>query len=104
MKLSADFEGIKLHLDNLMGGGNFGEAINNLLNALGDFIWDKLKGFLFPLLDLIVFSAFELVLHFRHKLSVLGNETLKRMHWPRFTPIHNFTFLSRNPLNLQSFV
>ena len=51
MKLSADFEGIKLHLDNLMGGGNFGEAINNLLNALGDFIWDKLKGFLFPLLD-----------------------------------------------------
>merc|ERR550519_1402683 len=51
LDLSADFKGIKLHLDNLMGGGNFGEAINNLLNALGDYIWDQLKGFLFPLLE-----------------------------------------------------
>merc|ERR1712080_173974 len=41
--LTADFNSIKLHLDNLMGGGNFGEAINNLLNALGGYIWDQLK-------------------------------------------------------------
>jgi len=51
LDLTADFNSIKLHLDNLMGGGNFGEAINNLLNALGGYIWDQLKGFLFPLLD-----------------------------------------------------
>jgi len=51
MDITADFTGIKLHLDNLMGGGSFGDAINNLLNLLGDYIWDQLKGFLFPLLD-----------------------------------------------------
>merc|ERR1712080_524551 len=51
LDLTADFNSIKLHLDNLMGGGNFGEAINNLLNALGGYIWDQLKGFLFPFLD-----------------------------------------------------
>ena len=33
------------------GGGNFGESVNNLLNALGGYIWDQLKDFLFPLLD-----------------------------------------------------
>ena len=51
MKVSANFTSIKLHLDNLLGGGNFGESINNLLNLLGDYIWDQLKDILFPLLE-----------------------------------------------------
>ena len=51
MDISANFTSIKLHLDNLLGGGNFGESINNLLNLLGDFIWDQLKDILFPLLE-----------------------------------------------------
>merc|ERR1711970_717235 len=51
MELGADFTDIKLHLDNLLGGGEFGESINNMLNLLGDFIWDQLKGFLIPLLN-----------------------------------------------------
>ena len=38
--LSANFTDIRAHLDNLLGGGNFGESVNNLLNLLGDFIWD----------------------------------------------------------------
>lgn len=40
MELSANFSSIKTHLDNLLGGGNFGESVNNLLNLLGDYIWD----------------------------------------------------------------
>ena len=46
MTLSANFTDIKTHLDNLLGGGNFGESINNLLNLLGDFIWDAVRNFL----------------------------------------------------------
>merc|ERR1712083_554543 len=49
--LTADFTDINVHLDNLLGGGNFGESVNNLLNLLGDYIWDQLKGLLFPLLE-----------------------------------------------------
>jgi len=49
--LTADFTDIKIHLDNLLGGGNFGESVNNLLNVLGGYIWDQVKGLLFPLLD-----------------------------------------------------
>merc|ERR1712241_313141 len=51
MTLSAAFSSIKIHLENLLGGGNFGESVNNLLNLLGDYIWDQLKDILFPLLD-----------------------------------------------------
>jgi len=51
MNLEADFTEIKAHLDNLLGGGNFGETINNMLNLLGDFIWDQLKDVLFPILN-----------------------------------------------------
>ena len=40
LALGADFEGIVLHLDNLLGGGDFGETINNLLSVLGPQIWD----------------------------------------------------------------
>ena len=40
LALGADFTDIKLHLDGLLGGGDFGEAINNLLSALGPMIWD----------------------------------------------------------------
>ena len=51
MVVSAELSSIKVHLDNLLGGGNFGESVNNLLNLLGDYIWDQLKGLLFPLLE-----------------------------------------------------
>ena len=43
MDITADFTDIKIHLDNLLGGGNFGESINNLLNVLGGYIWDQVK-------------------------------------------------------------
>jgi len=54
MQLSANFTDIRAHLDNLLGGGNFGESVNNLLNLLGDFIWDALKDTLFPLLEKVL--------------------------------------------------
>ena len=41
MDITADFTDIKIHLDNLLGGGAFGESINNLLNVLGVYIWDQ---------------------------------------------------------------
>jgi len=52
MNITAEVTGeIKLHLNNLYGDGNLGDSINNLLNVLGSFIFDLLKGILFPLLD-----------------------------------------------------
>ena len=45
--LTADFTDIKIHLDNLLGGGNFGESVNNLLNVLGGYIWDQVLIFIF---------------------------------------------------------
>merc|ERR1712002_449574 len=51
MNITAEFTDIKMHLDNLLGGGPFGESINNLLNVMGVYIWDQVKVFLFPLLD-----------------------------------------------------
>ena len=41
MDITADFTDIKMHLDNLLGGGPFGESINNLLNVMGVYIWDQ---------------------------------------------------------------
>ena len=41
MNLGADFDNAVLHLDNLLGGGDFGETINNLLSALAPTIWDQ---------------------------------------------------------------
>ena len=54
MVVSAEFSSIKIHLDNLLGGGNFGESVNNLLNLLGDYIWEQLKAILFPLLESVL--------------------------------------------------
>merc|ERR1719192_550943 len=54
MDVSANFTSIKIHLDNLLGGGNFGESVNNLLNLLGDYIWEQLKVILFPLLESVL--------------------------------------------------
>ena len=49
MDLTADLTDIKMHLDNLLGGGNFGESINNLLNVVGGYIWDQVRAI--PRLD-----------------------------------------------------
>merc|ERR1711936_480931 len=57
MDIAADFTDIKVHLDNLVGGGNFGETINNILNLLGPMIWDLVKGYLFPFLDEILLKV-----------------------------------------------
>jgi hypothetical protein len=63
MDLSADFSEIKIHLDDLLGGGEFGESINNMLNLLGGFIWDQLKDVLFPLLDSVLKDVLNDALH-----------------------------------------
>ena len=57
MDIAADFTDITVHLDNLVGGGNFGETINNILNLLGPMIWDLVKGYLFPFLDEILLKV-----------------------------------------------
>ena len=51
MDITAAFTEIKMHLDGLLGEGNLGETINNILNLLGPMIWDLVKEFLFPLID-----------------------------------------------------
>ena len=57
MDIAADFTDITVHLDNLVGGGNFGETINNILNLLGPMIWDLVKGYLFLFLDEILLKV-----------------------------------------------
>lgn len=51
MNITAEFEDIKMHLDDLMGGGDMEETINKILNTLGLTLWDQLKDAIFPLLD-----------------------------------------------------
>merc|ERR1712110_936124 len=51
LELGADFQGISLHLDNLLGGGDFGETINNLLSALAPQLWDLFKDDLFGIIN-----------------------------------------------------
>jgi len=63
MELGADFTEIKIHLDDLLGGGEFGESINNMLNLLGGFIWEQVKGFLFPLLNDVLVDVLNDALH-----------------------------------------
>ena len=41
LELNADFDKAVLHLDNLMGGGDFGETINNLISVLAPTIWNE---------------------------------------------------------------
>ena len=43
MNLGANFTDIKIHLDNILGGDNLGDSINNLLNLLGGFIWEIVR-------------------------------------------------------------
>merc|ERR1739844_174175 len=51
MNLGADFDNAVLHLDNLLGGGDFGETINNLLSALAPQLWDLFKDDLFGIIN-----------------------------------------------------
>lgn len=51
MTLDADMESIKMHMDNLLGPGNLGEVLNEIINLMGKTIWDLFKGDLFNLLN-----------------------------------------------------
>ena len=44
--LGAEFDQAVLHLDDLLGGGDFGEVINNLLSVLAPTIWDLVRFYL----------------------------------------------------------
>ena len=44
MDITADFTDIKMHLDDWIGGGDYGETINNLLNVIAVHIWDQVRG------------------------------------------------------------
>jgi len=79
MNLDAKFTEIKIHLDNLLGGGNFGETINNMLNLLGGFIWDQLKGILIPELNKVLKEFINDALHGCNIADLIQNgECLKR--------------------------
>merc|ERR1711935_104915 len=56
LTLGADFQGAVIHLDNLVGGGDFGDVINNLLSALAPTIWDQFKDFVFDDLNKLLTS------------------------------------------------
>ena len=43
LEMDASFQSANLHLDNLLGGGDFGENINNLLTALAPTIWNEVR-------------------------------------------------------------
>jgi len=43
LEMDANFQSANLHLDNLLGGEDFGENINNLLTAFAPAIWNEFK-------------------------------------------------------------
>ena len=43
LDLDASFDNAVLHLDNLLGGGDFGEVINQVLSALAPTIWNAVR-------------------------------------------------------------
>ena len=43
LDLDADFTEAVLHFDNLVGGGDLGETINNILTAFAPTIWDLVR-------------------------------------------------------------
>merc|ERR1712215_13388 len=51
MDITAEFDHLKIHLDNLVGGGDFGEVINDALNIMGGFIWGEVDDFVFDAVD-----------------------------------------------------
>jgi len=51
LTLDAEFSSIHVNFTNLLGDGNLGESLQNIINLMGGFIWDQLKDFLLPLID-----------------------------------------------------
>lgn len=43
LNIDATFGSINVHFDNLVGGGDFGEVINQIISLLGKQIWDLVK-------------------------------------------------------------
>jgi hypothetical protein len=43
LNIDASFSSINIHFDNLVGGGDFGEVINQIISLLGNNIWDMVK-------------------------------------------------------------
>ena len=43
LALSAEFNDIKIHFENLLGGDALGDTLNNLLSILGTDIWDLVR-------------------------------------------------------------
>merc|ERR1711997_885902 len=56
LTLGADFEGAVIYLDNLVGGGDFGDVVNQLLSALAPTIWDQFKDLVFDELNKLLTS------------------------------------------------
>lgn len=40
LEIDATFGSLNIHFDNLVGGGDFGEVVNQVLALLGKNIWD----------------------------------------------------------------
>ena len=40
LDIDATFSKIEVHFDNLVGGGDFGEVINQIISMLGNTIWE----------------------------------------------------------------
>jgi len=56
LNLDANIGSIKVHFDNLLGGGDFGEALNSAISILGKTIWDLVRLGLPKVLHLIFLS------------------------------------------------
>lgn len=63
LTLDATFDSIDIHFDNLVGGGNFGEVINQVLSLLGPQIWDLVKDDVFKELNGALLSILNDALH-----------------------------------------
>ena len=43
LNIDATFGSLNVHFDNLVGGGDFGEVINQIISLLGKQIWDLVR-------------------------------------------------------------
>ena len=80
LEMDANFQSANLHLDNLLGGEDFGENINNLLTAFAPAIWNEvLEIQIFRKNDFHILKD-NFLIFFSSRMRCLKKSM---MHWPR---------------------
>ena len=77
LEMDASFQSANLHLDNLLGGEDFGENINNLLTAFAPAIWNEVLEI--QISDFHILKTNFLSLQFKDEVFKEVNEALTKI-------------------------